>query len=467
VRIITPLCRSRLNITRYDISSFTMPSVTYEVLPIQVNNQCISYTEWVSLFTICLAPLIAHIVSGTPPASYLVHTRPRWYDHLCHYNPTSILWRYAAITDRRIRATRWARSDLAASNAIFWTSKGWDGGEHMVSETSPYCLRYPETTHVQIVSTTMLKTIITTLQGVAAIYSLIGTISGTADLEPIGRMGVDMVFYPLSVLGLLRLCAATWLTEDFLFHSKNDVSSKASWSRLSPLAIDDHGIPSTELQEALDPFLITPFEQNVRFKHPRISRRSRLFRTFYLVILLGLWGLSFIYLSPGFPEKFIQFTATGFLVALFYFLLLTFSITLYAFYFYHGQTTTTVIPCSSRMWYKLYTLILISYMFVLVIVAAIETNKVPDGYYSSLSVLSGIECSSSRSWWLFPPNSTFYGFAWHVEKNYSKPSTMNYSTIVAKEIYGNSSFSEEEFEYRLYNFTGYCVGQVKNMTTQH
>jgi hypothetical protein len=59
--------------------------------PLQYNSSCITFTEWVSLFTLCLAPLTAHIISGAPSVPYLSHTRPKWYDHLCHYNPTSPL----------------------------------------------------------------------------------------------------------------------------------------------------------------------------------------------------------------------------------------------------------------------------------------------------------------------------------------------------------------------------------------
>ena len=97
---------------------------------------------------------------------------------MCSYNPTSIIWRYAAITDRRIRAIQWSRRDLAATNAIFWTSDGWNGGEEMVTSSATYCLRYPESTRVEILSLTMLKTVITTLQGASAFYILVGSVAG-------------------------------------------------------------------------------------------------------------------------------------------------------------------------------------------------------------------------------------------------------------------------------------------------
>jgi len=63
--------------------------------------------------------VIAHVVAGTPSATYLSRNHPRWHDYLCLYSPVSILWRYTAITGRRIRTRRWQPVDMAAANAIF------------------------------------------------------------------------------------------------------------------------------------------------------------------------------------------------------------------------------------------------------------------------------------------------------------------------------------------------------------
>lgn len=105
------------------------------VTPARYQSQDIALSEWVTLLTLCLAPLIAHVVVGTPSPSYLCTSRPKWHEWICHYNPTSVLWRYTAITDRRIRARFWNRADLAATNALFWTPRGWDGSEAMVQHS--------------------------------------------------------------------------------------------------------------------------------------------------------------------------------------------------------------------------------------------------------------------------------------------------------------------------------------------
>src|SRR3569833_1136846 len=54
-----------------------------EILPISYQSGNITFPEWISLFTLCLAPLIAHIVAGAPRPSYLCQTRPKCHDRIC------------------------------------------------------------------------------------------------------------------------------------------------------------------------------------------------------------------------------------------------------------------------------------------------------------------------------------------------------------------------------------------------
>jgi hypothetical protein len=75
-------------------------------------------------------------------------------------HPTSIIWRYAAVVDRRIRATKWCPDDLAATNAIFWTTKGWNRDESMVATAVSYRVQNSKSPHVNIFSVTTLKTVI-------------------------------------------------------------------------------------------------------------------------------------------------------------------------------------------------------------------------------------------------------------------------------------------------------------------
>ncbi|XTI87959.1 hypothetical protein V2W45_1237556, partial [Cenococcum geophilum] len=54
----------------------------------------INVSEWLSIFTLCLAPLVTHILVGAPDLIVLRNPQPRWTDRVRHFNPTSIYWIY-------------------------------------------------------------------------------------------------------------------------------------------------------------------------------------------------------------------------------------------------------------------------------------------------------------------------------------------------------------------------------------
>ncbi|KAF2641553.1 hypothetical protein P280DRAFT_450947 [Massarina eburnea CBS 473.64] len=447
-----------------------MVSIIYKIIPIQYNSQCISYPEWVTLLTICLCPLFAHIVSGTSPISYLSPTRPKWYDRICHYNPTSIIWRYAAITDRRVRAICWSRNDLAASNAIFWTAKGWDGSEEMVLAASPYCLFAPETTHSRILSIPTLETVITTLQGLSALYTLLGWLIGFTPDTPLVFMGVDTVFFPLAILGLLRLSAASWLTDEYLYSSEYTGIA----NNILDANATESPIISTESNNNLDPFLTTLPRQGARFKSPRNSWPSRIVRTVYLLLLGCFWAICLLFLAPSLRFAGVSSsstytdwkTATSFLVGVFCFFILTISIVLYTFYFFRGQTTTTIIPCSSKLWYKIYTMSLFSFMLALLGVACMETNRGPKGEYSSRMALGYQDCRSMVYLMETSPDTPSSGLTSSLGDNMTTLiGNIRYDTAVpnvtGKVASGNSTDIGREFW--MYDFTGYCVGHITNI----
>src|SRR5205809_7057741 len=77
-------------------------------------SQSISFASWLDIFTVCLAPLIAHVAAGNPTVTLIGSSpqgqkkcNPSWIARLPHFNPISITWRYFAIADRRARATCW------------------------------------------------------------------------------------------------------------------------------------------------------------------------------------------------------------------------------------------------------------------------------------------------------------------------------------------------------------------------
>lgn len=430
-----------------------MSNLRIRIFPIQYNSQCIGFTEWINLYTLCLAPLIARIISGAPPASYLARTRPKWHDRLCVYNPTSIIWRYAAITDRRIRTISWSRDDLAASNAIFWTSNGWDGAEDLAIYAAPYCTRNPESTHVKIVSGTMVKTVITTLQGVAALYSTLAAAFGPHLPGAFYYYGLDSIFFPLAALGLFRLSAAPWLTEDFQYGSWRETSKGESlWLRQT-----DQHIQLRHASETLDPFL-TPSAHP--YMPPSSSWPSRLFRGFYILLLAGSWILAVLELAPfvnSEPAGWVyKMSMTRFLLSIFYLIFMTISIITITFYFAHGRTTNTLLPCISKTWYKAYSVFIFASVLVLIVIASVETSKRPDGYYTSMPVPLALRCVEPFHWGPFGPDSPF--MAWASVKHFNS-SDLRQNVTALETVHINNGSNNAT--YWLYKFKGYCLGRLE------
>jgi hypothetical protein len=88
-----------------------------------------------------------HVAGGVPSPIILSGKKPHWTNRLSLFNPISILWRYYAILDRRIRwSSSWNGTVLAASNAIFWREDHWDGSEEMIGASSHFLPHTPTAT---------------------------------------------------------------------------------------------------------------------------------------------------------------------------------------------------------------------------------------------------------------------------------------------------------------------------------
>lgn len=427
----------------------------YPIYPLRFNSQCITFEEWVSLFTLCLAPLFVHIFSGTPNnISYLTEHRPKWYQRMCHYNPTSILWRYAAITDRRIRALEWSKIDIAASNAIFWTAQGWDGSEYMVHLSTPLCTHLPPRNRTELMSITTLKTIIITAQGLSAIYKIVRNAAGEAFLSP---LSLDTVFFPLAVLSLLRVFAAAWLTDNYGYMLRDEIETmplppvtKASNFGKSELADTVHLVTTNNTTEW----------SRSRFK-PSSFWLSWAFRILYTLILLGFSLVALVCLIPGTINA-NGYTTTVFLSILFYFVFLTVTLVTLTFFFVNGSITTTIIPCIDSVWYRLYTVLLGATTVALIIIASIETNRMPTGNYSSIHLDMGAAKCVSTS--LFPlplvPGSSILGiFSNTTMDAYFEGGNSN-TLWAGLEL--NNTLGDR---FWAYNFNGYCIGVPLNTTT--
>lgn len=342
--------------------------MVFTVLPPLLQSQSTDFTDWVSLITLCLAPLIAHLAAGAPQPSYLTSVSPRWHDRLCHYIPTSIMWRYAAITDRRIRSFGWDIQTIAAANALFWTPRGWDGSEQMAACSLEYCTYLPETARVEMLSWDMAKTLITTLQGVQAIYDL----GGNPSLNGPMRVAVNTIFSPLAILGLYRLSAALWLTNHFNFAPRSQVLALGFTRRLS-----------------LDSLLEEPEKPPTPVHYYRATSYlpSRVFRSMFFLPMFILW-LLLLFHTFGSPITSMQ--SFSFLICnILYHLILAPSLVIIGYYFARGMTTTTIVPCISATWYKIYSVTVMGLMLGLIAVSSVETRKTPCGTWTATGGFDG------------------------------------------------------------------------------
>lgn len=369
------------------------------VLPFTYQSRDISFSDWISLITLCLAPLVAHVAAGAPQPSYLTRRqRPRWHDRICHYNPTSILWRYFAVTDRRLRARRWDAADTAAANALFWTDAGWDGSEGMAEQSLSFCSRLPARARAEVASWEMIQTVVVGLQAAQAFYSIGGSLFGSSNY--IFRIALDSVFLPIGCLGLYRFCAALWITDDFAFVDVPDSGS---------VAVDNHrtmkerqsvrgennkpSLPETRIEVtgrlSVDSFLDHPAtvdDHAPRFL-PTSQWSSRILRVFWMLPLLALTAFCIIYVAPwpfwhlnGWMEWFMP--ASAFAMVIFYLAVFSCSSLILLYYFVRGANTTTIIPCASMLWYKIYTMAMFFMMVLVLVLVSLETARTPCGSYS-------------------------------------------------------------------------------------
>ncbi|KUJ16599.1 uncharacterized protein LY89DRAFT_87973 [Mollisia scopiformis] len=334
----------------------------------------IIFSDWVTLLTLCLAPLIAHIAAGVPPPIYLHSNRPSWHDRICHYNPTSILWRYLAIADRRLRAKSWNTLDLAATNAIFWDGHKWDGSEDMIQRSRDFCIRGPSHHHIDPLSMSTIVTLVVTLQGVQALYSLV---HGTQGLYAY-TVALNTIFFPLATLGLLRLPAALWLTTDYAYRHNEDWESDTPEMGLHPnLGVRSNSALVRPTTNSLD----APIVPN-RFRSHR-GWLSIAVRGFYLIMITGLLVLCIYMLTAPVGTGDAEFSATNLTLNLTFLFFLAFSTGTIGAYILLGRCKTTIIPCITATWYKIYTGILFAAMFTVFIIACLETRRTPCGRFTT------------------------------------------------------------------------------------
>ncbi|KAE8151518.1 hypothetical protein BDV25DRAFT_138753 [Aspergillus avenaceus] len=357
--------------------------------------------DWVSLLTLCFSPLIAHILSGIPTVVRRCPNAPSWLDTLCLYNPTTILWRYLAIADRRARFRHnWNAADMSASNAVFWTSRGFDGSEEMMWQSRAFCARVPPRSHTKLWSTDSIKTLITTLQGIQAFAVLIRGILALAGIgnQPFSAtIAMNSIFYPLSVFGLLRLFAAPWLTEEYSYteHESYETATPPVPQSTDPLlsqqtsrgadnsgANMEQGLPG---HKAFHDSSMTIVDQSPVMHVPQNRfPLSVVLRTAYVVLIIAILAISVCYVIPyeGAQQLLLLPVSSSslWLLAAVYILFSFITIVLFVVYLIRcGHRTTTVIPCIGSWWYRGYSLIFLASVIAMIVLSGIFTRRTACG----------------------------------------------------------------------------------------
>jgi len=180
---------------------------------IRVQSQNNPLSEWLAQMTLCFAPLVTHFFIGLPIMVNQTTRRIPWRCVAPLLHPTTILWRYMTILDRRLRCRRWTPERFSATNAAFFTHKGWTSSEQKMEESLRDLVRWPPSTRASLLSVSVLGTLVVAIQGVQVLNEMI--IVPTLGLD--SSQGVATVFFPLAIISLFRLFPALCITQDFAF----------------------------------------------------------------------------------------------------------------------------------------------------------------------------------------------------------------------------------------------------------
>jgi hypothetical protein len=403
------------------LSLLLLSRTAYSATPIVLfspQSQHILVQYWFDYITLCFAPLIAHIVGGvSSPIPIPSDSKPpSWSACLPHYNPISVIWRWYAIADRRFRAYNWDAADMAACNAVFWDSEKarWDGSEEVMLRSRAWLIKVPEQRHVPLLSASSLTTVVLTLQGVQAgfiIYSFSNPDSPYHILQ-----GLPNVFIPIAILGLMRLPAALWLSDDYgyLDIAQTTGDGGRNTAETSATIMEEVGDRLLELEPRTSKranathitTIVSPLSTTLsnlseitttdkRRLHSSHSPRGLAYRVWWFLSIAGLLSFAAVSTSHtiwGNPRSFRYIPLSHLLTNILYFVLSTAGVLITSTYIFLGRTTSTLIPCIHATWYKMFTVALAALGLVTVLVAALETRQL---YNGDLSTLPEFQCNKT------------------------------------------------------------------------
>lgn len=429
-----------------------------EPLSVRSKSESISANDWLSIITLCFAPLIVHIIAGIPEPVYLQKNLPSWHDTICFFNPTTIIWRYMSITDRRIRCKNWNSFHMAASNTRFWTEEGWDGSEEMIQKSKAFCtrvarkprMRVARKPRMKLFSRTAAETLLVTVQGALSVIELTkGGVGGW-------QISLATIFYPLAFIGLLRLPAAYWISEEASYAEYH--------SRLGKALVDPGGYELFKIIPVEWP-LVSANEKGMVFTSYSSSNwRGWMVRMFFCSVIMGSSATGIAFILPWMPSEWTYvMSATNYVELFFYSFITIPMLGMMTFYSFQTRRTTTIIPCIESLWYKIYSGLLFIFMLVYIAIAALETRKSPCGMLTTFPGTAqcpygdgGIELNSAIAYeGAYEPDSI------HPSRTPFNTS-LNTTTSIRKEFDGiYFGFSNETQTFvNFVPFDGWCKGEL-------
>jgi hypothetical protein len=348
-------------------------------------HSVLGLSEFISAITLCLAPLAAHIAFGLDQPIHLTGDTPSIVHRLAHYSPISIVWRYYAILDRRFRAKSWDPADLAACNAAFWNGKTWDGSEAIMMKSRQWAIMLPPKSHVQLFSGSTLATCITTLQGLQAMYDIVG--HGYKKTHAGVPPGLPGLFYPIAIMGLLRLPCALWLTHYFAydFHQSKHVGKGPTRNGHTDSSVSETDKTSAVI--ATEPATSEqPAEEESRML-PISSPIGIAYRIWWISSLVVTTVFAFRYIFGGILwGKCTTFSLGVLMSRSMYAMLILGTVCIHTIYVLKDRTSSSIIPCINSKWYQTYTVCLFLHFFIVFTITATQTRKTPCGTYTTYPV---------------------------------------------------------------------------------
>ena len=269
--------------------------------------------------------------------------------------------------------------------------------------------KIPRQKYVPLLSVSSLTTVALTLQGVQASFIIFSRLNPKSTYN-FGQ-GLPNVFIPLGCLGLMRLPAALWLSDDYGYLNVAETGSGGGHNvaethvatmegagdrllELDPLTSKSTNATVTRISSDTSHFFEPTTSTHTRL-HPTHTPLARLYRFWWFVSVTGLLGCSAVSTSRmfwGYSRAFPYISLSHLLFDVMYFVITTATISITDTYILLGHTHSTLIPCIHATWYKVFTLVLVAMAVATVVVAALETRQLHDG---SLSTLPGFYCNKT------------------------------------------------------------------------